>query len=243
MKAPAPGVHPGRAVERSEQSNSTALGTDKPASRPIYALRLEPLPGIDGARALRDLLKRARRNHGLRCIACVEEAGAMSGLADSDSEVRFILDAAERATPRPDLDEVEWGGEFEPDLDEEAWLAIRTRPSPAVVAELRRRFGPDDLAELAEDPCAWNITCAAIEAGPALLDMHRGDPPPIEEKPRRYIDAAMRREAAEVLRAPPAERPMAIDRARDSLQRFVLAGLTVHELDRFISGLEGAANG
>ena len=44
-------------------------------ARPIFALRLEPLPGVDGRHALREALKRLLRNHGLRCVACVEEAG------------------------------------------------------------------------------------------------------------------------------------------------------------------------
>jgi hypothetical protein len=41
-----------------------------------YALRqhgLRPLPGIDGIRALRAMLKYALRQHGLRCIAAHEE--------------------------------------------------------------------------------------------------------------------------------------------------------------------------
>ena len=49
-------------------------GAEFPA-RPVFVLRLEPLPGIDGHKALREALKRLRRNHGLRCLACIEEAG------------------------------------------------------------------------------------------------------------------------------------------------------------------------
>jgi hypothetical protein len=75
MKAPAPGAggNPGRAGTSDQQSKSTAFITEKPVS-PASALRLEPLPGIDGHRALLELLKRARRDHGLRYVACREEA-------------------------------------------------------------------------------------------------------------------------------------------------------------------------
>lgn len=74
MKAPAPALSRERAEASNQHSKSTALTSDNPVPRPAYVLRLEPLPGIDGTRALRDLLKRARRNHGLRCVACHEEA-------------------------------------------------------------------------------------------------------------------------------------------------------------------------
>jgi hypothetical protein len=65
---------------------------------PVYILKLEPLPGIDGAHALRELLKRARRN-GLRCLACHELSPpgsaqpAPDGLLDRRAE---WLAAAER---------------------------------------------------------------------------------------------------------------------------------------------------
>lgn len=75
MKAPAPALSRERAEASNQRLKSTALSPENPEPRPIYALRLEPLPGIDGTRALRDLLKRARRNHGLRCVACHEEGG------------------------------------------------------------------------------------------------------------------------------------------------------------------------
>lgn len=75
MKAPAPGGEPGRAETLDRHSKSTAPSPENPDSRPVYVLRLAPLPGIDGTRALRELLKRARRNHGLRCVVCHEEAG------------------------------------------------------------------------------------------------------------------------------------------------------------------------
>jgi hypothetical protein len=67
--AGAAGCQPGG--DRTQHSPS---GADFPARR-VFVLRLEPLPGIDGTHALREALKRLRRNHGLRCLACVEEAG------------------------------------------------------------------------------------------------------------------------------------------------------------------------
>jgi hypothetical protein len=42
--------------------------------RPDYVLTLRPLPGNDGARALRSLLKIALRKHGLRCTEIRERA-------------------------------------------------------------------------------------------------------------------------------------------------------------------------
>ena len=56
-------------------SQHSPSGADFPAARPVFVLKLEPLPGIDGHKALREALKRLRRNHGLRCLACIEEAG------------------------------------------------------------------------------------------------------------------------------------------------------------------------
>ena len=38
-------------------------------SRPIYVLRLQPLPCVDGIRALRRALKYLLRACGLRCIS------------------------------------------------------------------------------------------------------------------------------------------------------------------------------
>jgi hypothetical protein len=74
MKTPAPGGNPGRAVTSEQRSKFTAHSSENPAST-AYVLRLEPLPGIDGTLALREALKRLRRNHGMRCLACTEEAG------------------------------------------------------------------------------------------------------------------------------------------------------------------------
>jgi hypothetical protein len=44
---------------------------DRPPKRaltPTYRLTLRPLPGCDGERAIKALLKAALRRHGLRCI-------------------------------------------------------------------------------------------------------------------------------------------------------------------------------
>ena len=73
MKKPATGDDPGRAVAVETQSETTAPSPEIQA-RPLFVLRLAQ-SGIDGHKALRELLKRTRRDHGLRCLACHEEAG------------------------------------------------------------------------------------------------------------------------------------------------------------------------
>ena len=45
------------------------------AARPIFVIRLRPAPEIDGVRALRALLKRAKRQFGLICLDAKEEFG------------------------------------------------------------------------------------------------------------------------------------------------------------------------
>lgn len=74
MKKPAPGGDPGRAVAVETQTHTAAPAPETQAPA-VFVLRLEPMPGVDGARAFRELLKRARRNHGLRCVSRHEEAG------------------------------------------------------------------------------------------------------------------------------------------------------------------------
>jgi hypothetical protein len=41
--------------------------------RPVYVLRLTPLPGVDPVRALRWLLKGLLRQAGMRCLEAREE--------------------------------------------------------------------------------------------------------------------------------------------------------------------------
>ena len=41
--------------------------------RPIFVLRLRPLPGVNGILALRALLKRLLRDAGLICVGVTEE--------------------------------------------------------------------------------------------------------------------------------------------------------------------------
>ena len=43
------------------------------ANRPVFVLRLQPLPEVDTIKALRALLKRALRSYGLRCVGLREE--------------------------------------------------------------------------------------------------------------------------------------------------------------------------
>ena len=61
----------GKQVAPPDHSNNHA---NAPDSRPLFVLRLAQF-GIDGHKALRELLKRTRRDHGLRCLAFYEEAG------------------------------------------------------------------------------------------------------------------------------------------------------------------------
>jgi hypothetical protein len=42
-------------------------------NRPTFLLRLQPLKGVDPIRALRNVLKRLLRNHGMRCLSIDEE--------------------------------------------------------------------------------------------------------------------------------------------------------------------------
>jgi hypothetical protein len=43
------------------------------SERPIYRLRLRPLKGVDPMRALRHVLKRLLRTHGMQCVSAEEE--------------------------------------------------------------------------------------------------------------------------------------------------------------------------
>jgi hypothetical protein len=102
MKAPAPGGNPGRAVTSEQQSKSTAFIVETPDPRPVFTLRLKPMPGTDGRSALRALLKVALRQHRLVCLACHEERppavcpeGAPEGLLDR--RAAWLAEAERRA--------------------------------------------------------------------------------------------------------------------------------------------------
>jgi hypothetical protein len=41
--------------------------------RPVYLLRLQPLPRVDPIRALRGALKTLLRQHGMRCLSLDKE--------------------------------------------------------------------------------------------------------------------------------------------------------------------------
>jgi hypothetical protein len=56
----------------------TTTDTTKPTKptakeRPIFIVRLRPLPDVDPTYALRLTLKTAWRNHGLQALSCEEE--------------------------------------------------------------------------------------------------------------------------------------------------------------------------
>ncbi len=50
----------------------TAKPRGTPLSRSVFALELRPEPGVDGVQALRAVLKRLLRDHGLRCLTVRE---------------------------------------------------------------------------------------------------------------------------------------------------------------------------
>jgi hypothetical protein len=62
------------AVDRQLSGDGSQINScgGEAQARLVYILKLEPLPGIDGAHALRELLKQAGRSHGLHCLACHE---------------------------------------------------------------------------------------------------------------------------------------------------------------------------
>jgi hypothetical protein len=73
-KNPGAGVT-ARGAEATSQQDCSAEHIKTRAAeqaRPTYAVTLRPEPGVDPIRALRSLLKRALRNHKLRCLS-VEE--------------------------------------------------------------------------------------------------------------------------------------------------------------------------
>ena len=47
----------------------------KPVNRPVYVVRLRPLPRVDGPRQLRAFLKTALRHFKLQCLGVTREAG------------------------------------------------------------------------------------------------------------------------------------------------------------------------
>jgi hypothetical protein len=55
------------------------------STAPRYILELTPLPGVDGVKALRWVLKSALRKHGLRCtdLRAEGEKGASSPLEEA----------------------------------------------------------------------------------------------------------------------------------------------------------------
>ncbi len=43
--------------------------------RPTYVIHVQPMPGVDGIRALRAALKALKRRYGLRAVSIGERAG------------------------------------------------------------------------------------------------------------------------------------------------------------------------
>jgi hypothetical protein len=72
------------------------------APRPHFTVTFTPMPGIDGVRALRWLLKRARRQYGLITVDAREEpppADVSNQIADAFAGLR--RDVAARTRNRP----------------------------------------------------------------------------------------------------------------------------------------------
>ena len=62
----------------------------KRSSAPRYVLTVEPLPGVDGIKALRWTLKSMLRRHGLKCVAVSEgHMGPTQARMDVKSEREF----------------------------------------------------------------------------------------------------------------------------------------------------------
>jgi hypothetical protein len=58
----------------SARSYGPSNDANQPAKRrPIYIVRLQPLPNVDGVRARRAVLKSALRVHGLRTLEARED--------------------------------------------------------------------------------------------------------------------------------------------------------------------------
>jgi hypothetical protein len=57
-------------------SSNDIAGTFTTTLQVIFVLRLTPLPGVDGIKALRAALKTLLRRHGLRCISIKQDEGA-----------------------------------------------------------------------------------------------------------------------------------------------------------------------
>jgi hypothetical protein len=63
-------------MSRSPRGRARSLGmiVVRHSDSPTYVIRLRALPGADGIRAIRWLLKLALRRFGLKCIAVRQEA-------------------------------------------------------------------------------------------------------------------------------------------------------------------------
>ena len=55
--------------------------------RPVFVLRLTPLPGIDGILALRAVLKTLLRHYGMRCLSVREEREPCTPAKDEEPQL------------------------------------------------------------------------------------------------------------------------------------------------------------
>jgi hypothetical protein len=112
-------------------------------------------------------------------------------------------------------------------------LGAFTRPTRAEAAELRRRFEPGELVDLAGRPSLWNVTLTGLRHGDVVLESHRNDPPPPAEWPRERLRLELRRAARRVLAAPACRRDQALAGARADLEALAVRGLWSHEIDNW----------
>lgn len=138
-------------------------------------------------------------------------------------------------------DPADWAGEYEPETEQ--WLAIRARPSPEVAAIMRERYDDAALAELAENASAWNLTVAAIAAGPAIIESHRHDPRPPREPSRAEVHSELRRQAKRVLASPATRRQGILSAARRDLEGWRAGAITTAEIAEFADAVGELADG
>ena len=64
---------PATSATLARTAGSGGMRPTPPAERPTFVIRLQPMGGVDGVRALRQLLKLALRRLGLKAVEVREE--------------------------------------------------------------------------------------------------------------------------------------------------------------------------
>jgi len=63
-------------------SRVTTMSNQPASERPVFIVRLRPLPDVDPIYSLRQALKSALRQHGLQALSCEEENHATTSSSD-----------------------------------------------------------------------------------------------------------------------------------------------------------------